>query len=489
MKSEKVLSFFREIVCIPRESGHEEHIRAYLQQFAKDRSLECKTDEAGNVLIVKPAAKGCESRPTVILQSHMDMVCEKVKGSTHDFAKDPIKYEIRDGWMVADDTTLGADCGIGIAAELAILDDPSLEFGKLECLFTASEETGMDGAFGLEPGFLTGKILVNLDSEDEGQLFIGCAGGINTTAVFFYDACPLEGSKEFMQFTVEGGIGGHSGDDIDKGRANALSLLARFLYKVIDFEDVELCSIDGGGKRNAIPRDCTAILAFDEASKAEIMEIFDRFAVEIKDEYALTDPAVRATAASVSWEGEAIHHDVASDLIEAMVAVPNGVLAMSAELKGIVETSSNLASVHMSKTEDKDHASLFGEHCITVATSQRSCINSAREWAAERVEAAFDLAGAMVTHDARYPGWKPRMESYALEVSRESYKKLFGEEPIVRSIHAGLECGLFLDKYPDLDMISFGPTLRGVHAPGEKLELASLDKFWMLLLEVLSTLK
>lgn len=489
MKSEKVLAFFREIVCIPRESGHEEHIRAYLQKFAADRSLECKVDDAGNVLIVKPAAKGCEDRPTVILQSHLDMVCEKVKGYKHDFAKDPIKYEIRDGWMVADNTTLGADCGIGIASELAILDDPSLKFGKLECLFTASEETGMDGAFGLQPGFLEGKILVNLDSEDEGQLFIGCAGGINTTATFFYDPTPLEGEKEYVQFTVEGGIGGHSGDDIDKGRANALSLLARFLHQVIDFEDVELCIIDGGGKRNAIPRDCYAVLAFDPISKAGIMEIFERFAAEIKDEFALTDPDVRAVAIPASWESDAIDHDVASDLIEAMVAVPNGVLAMSAELKGIVETSSNLASVHMSETDDEELADLYGECSITVATSQRSCINSAREWAAQRVEATFDLAGAMVTHESRYPGWKPKMQSYILEVTKESYRRLFGVEPIVRSIHAGLECGLFLDKYPDLDMISFGPTLRGVHAPGEKLELASLDKFWDLLLDVLDNIR
>ena len=489
MKADKVLSYFREIVCIPRESGHEEHIRAYLQKFAKDHSLACKTDDAGNVLIIKPAAKGCENRPTVILQSHMDMVCEKVKGYEHDFAKDPIKYEIRDGWMVADNTTLGADCGIGIASELAILDDPDLKLGKLECLFTASEETGMDGAFGLEPGFLDGKILVNLDSEDEGELFIGCAGGINTTAQFFYDACPLEGSKEFMQFTVDGGIGGHSGDDIDKGRANALSLLARFLHKVIDFEDVELCCIDGGGKRNAIPRDCTAILAFDAASKQEILEIFSKFAEEIKEEYSFTDPSIRASAVPVQWEGDVVEHDVASDVIEAMVAVPNGVLAMSAELKGLVETSSNLASVHIIPTEDEEIADLYGKCTIKIATSQRSCINSAREWAAQRVEATFDLAGALVTHESRYPGWKPKMESYILEVCRDSYKRLFGVEPVVRSIHAGLECGLFLDKYPDLDMISFGPTLRGVHAPGERLELASLDKFWMLLLDVLDKIQ
>ena len=485
MNTDKVLSFFKEITKIPRESGHEEQIIDFLKKFAQKRGLECKIDKVGNVLITKPAAKGYETRHTVVLQSHLDMVCEKNKGFEHDFAKDPIKYEIRDGWMVADNTTLGADCGIGIASEMAILDDTSLSLGKIECLFTISEETGMDGAFGLENGFFSGKLLINLDSEDEGELFIGCAGGVDTTAKFFYDACPLEGEKSFMQFAVEGGMGGHSGDDIDKGRANALCLLARFLAKVIDFDDVELCSIEGGNKRNAIPRDCTAVLAFDADSKDDIMSIFNQFAKDISEEYASSDPIIHAVAHDAVWNGDVVNHDVASDIILAMVAVQNGVLAMSADMKGLVETSSNLASVKMMPTESPEYSELYGAQSIIVGSSQRSSVNSAREWAAQRFEATFDLAGALVTHESEYPGWKPKIDSYLLEVSKASYQKLFGVAPIVRAIHAGLECGLFLDRYPDLDMISFGPTIRNVHAPGEKLSLATVDKFWALLLEVL----
>ncbi|MDD2595101.1 MAG: aminoacyl-histidine dipeptidase [Bacteroidales bacterium] len=477
MDTEKVLSFFREIVRIPRESGHEEQIIAYLQQFASDRKLECKTDKIGNVLIVKPASKGCENRPVVILQSHSDMVCEKNGTIEHDFAKDPIKYVIEDGWMIAKDTTLGADCGIGIASQLAILDDNSLEHGKIEALFTVSEETGLDGAKAIKPDFLSGKILLNLDSEDEGELFVGCAGGIDTTAVFTYRPKQLAAGRVVSKFGIGGAVGGHSGDDIDKGRANAVQLLARFLYEALEYK-IDLCEIEGGNKRNAIAREAYAVIAFSAKNEDKIVSLFNRFADEIKMEYEVTDPDIKVYAEPVKWNKPAMDAGTAKKLIASLNSAPHGVLSMSADIKGLVETSSNLASVKMGK-----------KNTVRIGSSQRSSINSARHFAAQRFEADFVNAGAEVTHESEYPGWKPNMNSPIKDICVASYIRLFGNKPVVRAIHAGLECGLFLEKYPDLDMISFGPTLRGVHAPGERLDLASLDKFWKLLIDVLKNIK
>lgn len=478
MESQRVLSFFKEITRIPRESGHEEQIIEYLQQFAASHNLECKTDKVGNVLIIKEASKGYENSPTVILQSHSDMVCEKNADSTHDFSKDPINYVIEDGWMIAKETTLGADCGIGIAAQLAILEDDSLEHGRIEALFTVEEETGLDGAKALKPGFLTGNILINLDSEDEGELFVGCAGGIDTTALFKYKPKKADPSRVYTRFTVLGGIGGHSGDDIDKGRANAVQLLARFLNQCFAQFNIDLCSIDGGNKRNAIAREATAVIAIPVKSEDAVIALFNQFAAEIRSEYAVTDPAINAVAEPVAQEKKAIPVGVAKRLVAALVSAPHGVLAMSADIKGLVETSSNLASVKMTNG-----------NTIRIGSSQRSSINSARRFAGDRFASVFRLAGAQVAHESEYPGWKPNMNSPLKDVCVDAYVRLFGEQPIVRAIHAGLECGLFLDTYPNLDMISFGPTLRGVHAPGERLELASVDKFWLLLLEVLRSLK
>lgn len=478
MTSEKVLDHFYEILRIPRESGHEEHIIAYLQDFARKRNLECKTDEAGNVLITLPATPGMENAPVVILQSHSDMVCEKNAGVDHDFAKDPIKAVIEDGWLIAKDTTLGADCGIGIAAQLAVLEDKELPHGKIECLFTTSEETGLDGAFALKEDFLTGSILLNLDSEDEGELFIGCAGGIDTTAKFIYSPIEVPSGMRFVKVGFNGALGGHSGDDINKGRSNAVQSLARLLYRV--FKDIEcfLCSIDGGNKRNAIAREAYAVIAFDPCQYERVRKTAILLEKELKDEYSITDPDIALIFEDAQPCASAIDHKCAHSLIALLNSMPHGVLAMSAEVPGLVETSSNLASVKM-----------LQDNIIRIGTSQRSSTNSARRHAAEKVEAACLVAGATVTHESEYPGWKPSLKSHILEVTKASYKKLFGNEPIVRAIHAGLECGLFLDKYPSLDMISFGPTLRGVHAPGERLDLASLDKFVLLLEDVIKECK
>lgn len=474
MNSEKILSIFKEITRIPRESGHEEKIVEYLVNFAKEHGLEYKTDDVNNVVITRLASKGYEDRSTIVLQGHTDMVCEKNAGVEHDFAKDPIRYVVEDGWMIAKDTTLGADCGIGVAAQLAALIDPA-PCGKIECLFTSSEETGMDGAFGLKPGFITGKTLINLDSEDEGELFIGCAGGLDTTAVFSYIPEPLSADAKCFSVRIFNGVGGHSGDDINKGRANAVQLLARFLNDCLSSSDfkLSLCCIDGGNKRNAIARESSATVALT-GDESEFKSYWDSFSADVKGEYSVTEPDLSFALESVPAPAFAFDTDSAMRLVRGLYAAPHGVLSMSADIPGLVETSTNLASVKM----------LEGNK-VRVGTSQRSSITSARRAAAAKVEASFLLAGAEVTHEGEYPGWKPTLDSEILRRSVASYKKLFGVEPAVKAIHAGLECGLFLEIYPDLDMISFGPTLRGVHAPGERLDLASLDKFTLLLDDIL----
>lgn len=474
MNSETVLSYFKEITAIPRESGHEEHIIAYLQDFAAKHSLECKTDKAGNVLIVKEAAPGYEDVPVIVLQSHSDMVCEKNEGVDHDFAKDPIRYIIKDGWMIAPDTTLGADCGIGVAAQMAMLvsDTPC---GRIECLFTTAEETGLDGAMALEPGFITGKVLLNLDSEDEGEIFVGCAGGIDTTAEFHYKDEPLQEDFVCETIFVKDAIGGHSGDDINKGRANAVQLLGRFLYSILDL-DWQLVTIDGGNKRNAIAREAKAVIAAEEDTLDMINERLEAYQEELMEEYGEIEKDLKAGYAEYTGEvSSAIDEMTSWNLVAALCASPHGVLAMSQEIENFVETSTNLASVKMTESG-----------VIRIGSSQRSCVTAARRAAAAKMEACFVLAGAIVRHEGEYPGWAPAAVSPVRDACVASYRKLFGVEPKVKAIHAGLECGLFTEKFPGLDMVSFGPTLRGVHAPGERLDLASLDKFVALLTDVVT---
>lgn len=477
MNTENVLSFFKEITKIPRESGHEEHIIAYLQKFAADNGLECKTDEAGNVLITKEAAPGYENVPVIVLQSHSDMVCEKNEGVEHDFAKDPIKYIIKDGWMIAPDTTLGADCGIGVAAQMAVLVS-DMPCGKIECLFTTSEETGLDGAMALQPGFFTGKVLLNLDSEDEGEIFVGCAGGIDTTAEFNYKEEPVQEDFVLQEVYVKDAMGGHSGDDINKGRANSVQLLGRFLYSILDL-DWQLVTIDGGNKRNAIAREAKAVIAAEEDTLEIINERLEDFAADVIEEYGAIEKDIKVGSAEYQGDASfAIDEMTAWNLVAALCASPHGILSMSQEIENFVETSTNLASVKMTKPG-----------VIRIGSSQRSCVTAARRAAAAKMEACFVLAGAVVKHEGEYPGWAPAAESPVRDACVASYKKLFGVEPKVKAIHAGLECGLFTEKFPGLDMISFGPTLRGVHAPGERLDLASLDKFVALLVDLIQNYK
>ena len=477
MNSEKVLSYFKEITKIPRESGHEEHIIAYLQKFAAENNLECKTDEAGNVLIVKEAAPGYENVPVIVLQSHTDMVCEKNEGVEHDFAKDPIKYIIKDGWMIAPDTTLGADCGIGVAAQMAMLVT-DIPCGKIECLFTTAEETGLDGAMALQPGFFTGKVLLNLDSEDEGEIFVGCAGGLDTTAEFHYTTVDVQEGFELEEVFVKDAMGGHSGDDINKGRANSVQLIGRFLYSCLDL-DWQLVTIDGGNKRNAIAREAKAVIAAEPDTLDIINERLEAYAADVAEEYGAIETELKLGFEEVELqEAKAIDEMTSWNLITALCAAPHGVLAMSQEIENFVETSTNLASVKMTQPG-----------VIRIGSSQRSCVTAARRAAAAKMEACFVLAGATVTHEGEYPGWAPAAESPVRDACVASYRKLFGVDPKVKAIHAGLECGLFTEKFPGLDMVSFGPTLRGVHAPGERLDLASLDKFVDLLVDVVTNYK
>ena len=477
MNSEKVLSFFKEITAIPRESGHEEHIIAYLQDFAAKNGLECKTDEAGNVLITKPTAPGYEDVPTIVLQSHSDMVCEKNEGVEHDFAKDPIKYIIEDGWMIAPDTTLGADCGIGVAAQMAVLVS-DMPCGKIECLFTTAEETGLDGAMALKPDFITGKVLLNLDSEDEGEIFVGCAGGLDTTAEFHYKTEPVQEDFEYQEIFVKDAMGGHSGDDINKGRANAVQLLGRFLYSILDL-DWQLVTINGGNKRNAIAREAKAVIAAEPDTLDIINERLEAYAADVAEEYGAIEKNLNLGYSDYDGEPlEAIDEMTSWNLVTALCASPHGVLAMSQEIENFVETSTNLASVKMTEPG-----------VIRIGSSQRSCVTAARRAAAAKMEACFVLAGAIVKHEGEYPGWAPAAESPIRDACVASYRKLFGVDPKVKAIHAGLECGLFTEKFPGIDMVSFGPTLRGVHAPGERLDLASLDKFVALLVDVIQNYK
>lgn len=444
---------------------------SFLQSFAKERNLECKTDSAGNVCIVKQASKGKENVPTLVLQGHQDMVCEKRSGVTHDFLKDPIDYVIEDGWMIAKDTTLGADDGIGIAAMLAILDS-DLTMGRIECVFTVSEETGMDGAFSMAPGFFTGRTLINLDSEDEGQMFIGCAGGLDTSATFDYVQEDLREGYRTVRVEIGGALGGHSGDDINKDRANTVQLMSRFLFSEMA-HGLQLIMLRGGNKPNAIARECDAIIAVPDVD-ATIARLV-AFGEDLKLEYSKTDPCLTVSGEAYRCTEKPVEDDVARRLITSLFACPHGVEAMSQDIPGLVETSTNLASVRM-----------MNKGKIEVVTSQRSSIGSARKMMAAKVGACFKLAGARVEHFSEYPGWKPNLDSRILRACVDSYRKLFGCEPEVKAIHAGLECGLFGEKFGDLDMISFGPTLRCVHAPGEKLELTSLDKFLGHLIDVVT---
>lgn len=468
---------FDAITQVPRPSKKEGRIIEYLVDFAKSHGIDYQKDAIGNVVMHKPATAGFEEHPTVVLQAHMDMVCEKNSDVEFDFENDAIRTRIDGDWVKAEGTTLGADCGIGMAAALAVLIDPDVQHGPVEALFTVDEETGLTGAFELGEKMLTGKYLLNLDSEDEGEIFIGCAGGIDTIATFHCTMEPAPKNYAFFRVDVSDLLGGHSGDDIDKGRVNSNKTVARLLWDGMQSFELRLSYFSGGNLRNAIPREAYAIFGVPERFKADFLKRYRLFAADLENEFRFREPNFKVTLNEMPQVDEVLDAKTQLGLVYSLVGVPNGVVAMSFAVPGLVETSTNLASV---KFEGNDR--------IVVTSSQRSSVESAKTYVMQMVESVFALAGADVAHSDGYPGWTPNPQSKLLDVTVESYKRLFGTEPKVRAIHAGLECGLFLEKYPELEMVSFGPTLRGVHSPDERLEIATVDKFWKLLLEVLRTI-
>ena len=474
IKPKRVWSYFEEICRIPRLSKNEGKIRKFLLDFAEKNNLPAKEDSVGNILITREASEGMEKVMTVVLQSHLDMVGQKNASYNHNWEEDPIIPVVDGKWVGASGTTLGADDGIGIAAQMAILTDPYLKCGKIECLFTVDEESGMTGAINLSPDFITGKILLNLDSEDEGILFIGCAGGIDTQAFLPYTSVPVPEGHKAMNISVTGLHGGHSGDEIHKGFGNSIKIMARLLQDLERNYGINIISFTGGNLRNAIPREAFVTIAFNPCHEEAILADIPAFLIIEKESYGQLEPDLKIMATPSPLSSFMIDPETQHKLLNALTVVPHGVLGWSKEMPDLVETSTNLATVRM--TDDQQ---------IHIVTTQRSSSAEARHYAAMTTEACFDLAGATVTHSDGYPGWKPNMNSAILKLMIDSYRKLFGKVPQVKAIHAGLECGLILEKYQGIDMISFGPTIKGAHTPEERIEIETVQMFWDLLIDVI----
>ena len=476
LQPERLWHYFLEICKIPRPSRKEEKIAAYIHEFALQHKLDCIIDKTGNVLVRKPATPGYENRKAVILQSHLDMVCEKNSGTTHDFDHDPIRPRIEGEWIKAQGTTLGADDGIGIAVSLAILEAVDIPHGPLEALFTMDEETGLTGAFALAPDYLKGRILLNLDSEDEGQLFIGCAGGKDTVATFDLKTQPTPAGSVAYKVSITGLKGGHSGDDINKGLGNAVMLLNRFLWNAAADLHIKLANVDAGNLRNAIAREGFALVTLP-VEKAQDFEKEVQLWQEIfKVELHTTEPGLKFETEKAAVPAQVLETALQNRLLNAIYACPHGVIAMSRDIPNFVETSTNLASVK------------FREGKIIITTSQRSSVESSKKDIADMVGCVFTLAGANIEHSSGYPGWQPNPDSDILHTTVEAYRRLFNQEPQVLAIHAGLECGLIGAIYPGMDMVSFGPTIKGAHSPDERLDIPSTVKFWELTLEVLKNI-
>ncbi len=478
MKPKQVFDIFAEICKVPRPSKHEERISQWLQDFAASHGIECVADEAMNVIMRVPATPGYEDHEGVILQAHMDMVCEKNGDVEHDFMNDPIETFVDGEWLKAKGTTLGADNGIGIAMALAVITDPELQHPAIECLFTVDEETGLTGAMKLQDGMLKSKRLINLDSEDDGQIFIGCAGGIDTLAKMHYNGERLEakGERLAIRLSVSGLMGGHSGDDINKGRANANQLIVWFLARIWPQTEIQLASIQGGNLRNAIAREAEAVITIPMAYKEQIRIEWNNFVAQMEGVFGEVEKEMHLELETTDMPELFIPADKAYRLIMALCECPHGMIAMSKEMPGLVETSTNLASIKMK------------EGYIEVNTSQRSSIEASKHHLKWAVEQALSLACDEVTHGDGYPGWAPNPHSALLETVKKAYINLYKEEPQVLAIHAGLECGLFLEKYPYLDMVSIGPQMYGVHSPQERLSIPSTERCYAWLRQTLKSL-
>lgn len=467
---------FAELTTIPRPSGKEEMVMGWLREFAVKNGLDYKVDAAGNVLILKPGMLGGETSDPVVLQAHTDMVCEKNADVVFDFENEPIQAYVDGDWIKARGTTLGGDNGIGMAMMLAILQSKDIKHPPLECLFTVDEETGLTGAFALDRELLKSSVLINLDSEDDGEIFVGCAGGVDTVATLKFEMESTPEKYFGFRVSVRGLLGGHSGDDINKGRGNANKLLCRYLWCLNKKMDLRISSFDGGNLRNAIPREATAVAAVPWSEKETIRVILNQFSAEMERELGALEPNVVFDLESEELPAFVVDKVSSNRLLNSVYACPNGVIGMSRDMEGLVETSTNLASVKMKGDS------------IEIVSSQRSSVESLKYDVANRVEAVFVLAGAEVRHSDGYPGWKPNLQSAILKVAQQAYIALSGEQPKVRAIHAGLECGLFLEKYPHLDMISIGPQMYGVHSPDERLSISSTQKCWNWLIGILSSI-
>lgn len=460
---------FNALTAIPRPSKRERAAVTYVQDFGHKLGLEVVTDSVGNVVIRKPASPGHESRPGVILQAHLDMVPQKNSDKVHDFEKDPIETYIEDGWVKAKGTTLGADNGIGVAAILAVLEADNLMHGPIEGLFTVDEETGMTGANNLKPGVLKGDILINLDSEDEGELYVGCAGGTNANAVFSFHENPAPTGHKGFKLALVGLKGGHSGMDINLGRGNANKLLFRFIKYAVANLGARLSSVDGGSLRNAIPREAFAVVTIPADQTQDFLDAVDDFLEIFRSELGNVEPDLNLTADETTIPPFVMEEVVQDDLINAIQACPNGVIRMSTEMHGLVETSLNLAIV---KTDNRE---------VKVMALLRSSVDTAKDDLESSLESLFGLAGAEVWFDGHYPGWKPNLESRILKTMQKVYREKWNRTPEIKAIHAGLECGILGNVYPNWDMISCGPTIRYPHSPDEKVNIESVGLFWQFL--------
>ena len=506
MEPKAVFDIFARINQVPRPSKHEERISRWLQDFAAEHGIECFADEAMNVIMRVPATPGYENRDGIILQAHMDMVCEKNGDVNHDFMTDPIQTYVDGEWLKARGTTLGADDGIGIAMALAAITDKELPHPAIECLFTVDEETGLTGAMKLKDGVLTHKRLINIDSEDDGQIFIGCAGGIDTLAKMHYEPVHKSqiannDSRIAIRLSVSGLTGGHSGDDINKGRANANQLLVWFLARLWPKTDVQLASIDGGNLRNAIAREAQAVITVSVAYKEQVRIDWNMFCAEMEERFKEAESGMCLELESCDMPDMFVPSDQAYRLILALNACPHGMIAMSRDMPGLVETSTNLASVKMRSVSPEDGPSALSDsglaacgmerkrsYFVEINTSQRSSIEASKHHIKDIVEQSLSIACDEITHGDGYPGWAPNPHSQLLGTVRKAYTDLFAGEPQVLAIHAGLECGLFLEKYPYLDMVSIGPQMYGVHSPQERLSIPSTERCYRWLCQILRTL-
>ncbi len=473
LKPARVWNHFYSLTQIPRPSKKEGQAILFLEKFGKDLGLETIKDQLGNIIIRKPATPGMENRKGIILQAHIDMVPQKNSDKVHDFEKDPIETRIVDGWVYANGTTLGADNGMGLAVAMAVLEDKEMVHGPVEALFTMDEETGMTGARGLKAGILKGDILINLDSEDEGELYVGCAGGLDANVTFKYDEEKTPAGLEGYKLNITGLKGGHSGMDIILGRGNANKTMVRILLPLIKELGARVASVEGGSLRNAIPREAFATLAIPAGNVAKAKEIVGMHLEQIKSELSAHEPDLKIVLEKCDTPATLIDSKTALNMVLAVYACPNGVERMSDAMPGLVETSNNLAIV-------KSHNGVIEVKCL-----MRSSVDSAKDTLAAAISSTFELAGAEVSLTGGYPGWKPNMDSDILKTMQKVYKDLYGKEPEVKAIHAGLECGILGGTYSNWDMISCGPTIRSPHSPDERVNIETVEKWWNYVVEVL----